>query len=160
MHGIFTGNAQVVSCLQTDFQVIKRRASGCNLDSSDNKMFWLLQIVIFFTMTNTSWAQQIMNPPDLPYASNPPRINPPYCVGMFSFIVGNKMLMTMTIGFKITYPSKYNETPLKWGDIGFLSWQVDKNMKNPPDMITRIRLLDTTQRNLQIIGENVSKYRS
>lgn len=66
----------------------------------------------------------------------------------------------MTTGFKITYPSKYNETPLKWGDIGFLSWQVDKNMKNPPDLITRIRLLDATQRNLQIIGENVSKYRS
>ncbi|CDH59255.1 predicted protein [Lichtheimia corymbifera JMRC:FSU:9682] len=93
--------------------------------------------------TNISWAQQIMNAPDLPYASNPPRINPPYCVG-----------------FKITHPSKYNETPLKWGDIGFLSWQVDKDMKNPPDLITRIRLLDATQRNLQIIGENVSKYRS
>lgn len=48
-------------------------------------MLWLLQIVIFFTVTSTSWAQQIMNPPDLPYASNPPRIDPPYCVGMFSF---------------------------------------------------------------------------
>lgn len=35
--------------------------------------------------TNISWAQQIMNAPDLPYASNPPRINPPYCVGMFVY---------------------------------------------------------------------------
>ena len=38
-----------------------------------------------------------------------------------------------------------------------IAWEVDKNLTIPPDLITRIRIMNDYQRNNQIIGENISK---
>ena len=38
-----------------------------------------------------------------------------------------------------------------------ISWEVAENLTIPPDIITRIRIMNDYQRNNQIIGENISK---
>lgn len=40
----------------------------------------------------------------------------------------------------------------------YISWEVDKDMESPPDMITRIRVMNSAQRNMHIIGENISRF--
>lgn len=59
-------------------------------------------------------------------------------------------------GFHITYPAKHGEK-LTWGEMGYLSWEVDTAMEKSPDLITRLRLVDDIGRNTQLIGENISK---
>ncbi|KAI9317466.1 hypothetical protein BX666DRAFT_1625956 [Dichotomocladium elegans] len=74
----------------------------------------------------------------LPHGSNPPRVNPEYCVG-----------------FNITFPVDYNLS-YQWGDMAHIEWEVDTGMKEPPEIITRIRILDQWQLNLQVVGQNIS----
>ncbi|CDS05916.1 hypothetical protein LRAMOSA08444 [Lichtheimia ramosa] len=59
------------------------------------------------------------------------------------------------LGFRITYPANHGEN-LTWGEMGYLSWEVDAEMEKSPDLITRIRLVDDIGRNTQLIGENIT----
>ncbi|KAF7725056.1 Arginyl-tRNA--protein transferase 1 [Apophysomyces ossiformis] len=57
--------------------------------------------------------------------------------------------------FQITYPNQGGMV-LKSGQLGRVSWKVDKSVPIVPDLITRIRHLSRDQRNEQVIGENIS----
>ncbi|KAG2224514.1 hypothetical protein INT45_004359 [Circinella minor] len=74
----------------------------------------------------------------LPFGLNPPRQNPKYCVG-----------------FRITYPTEYGKA-YQYGEMAHISWEVDEDLTIPPDLITRIRIMNEHQRNNQIIGENIT----
>ncbi|KAI9489249.1 hypothetical protein BDB00DRAFT_876612 [Zychaea mexicana] len=73
-----------------------------------------------------------------PYGDNPPRVNPDYC-----------------IGFRITYPAESNKT-YHFGEMAHVAWEVDHDLPKPPDVITRIRILNKDQQNTQTIGENIT----
>ncbi|KAL1927232.1 hypothetical protein VTP01DRAFT_3861 [Rhizomucor pusillus] len=75
-----------------------------------------------------------------PYGSNPPRVNPDYCVG-----------------FNITYPVKPGKT-YRHGEMAHLTWEVDPTVAIHPDLVTRIRVLNDKQRNIYAFGENISIY--
>ncbi|KAI8141536.1 hypothetical protein BJV82DRAFT_618133 [Fennellomyces sp. T-0311] len=76
----------------------------------------------------------------LPFGENFPRVNPDYCVG-----------------FRITYPTEYGKA-FQFGELTHITWQVDRDLLEPPDLITRIRILNQYQRNTQIVGENITIY--
>ncbi|KAI7877360.1 hypothetical protein K492DRAFT_134168 [Lichtheimia hyalospora FSU 10163] len=94
---------------------------------------------LLFATTIVVWAQQAkVRDSDLSYAINDLRLKPDFCAG-----------------FRITYPAKHGES-LTWGEMGYLSWEVDTEMQKSPDLITRIRLVDNIGRNTQLIGENIT----
>ncbi|KAJ8653335.1 hypothetical protein O0I10_010986 [Lichtheimia ornata] len=99
----------------------------------------VIQFTLLLATTIIVWAQQAkVRDSDLPYAINDLRLKPDFCAG-----------------FRITYPAKHGEK-LIWGEMGYLSWEVDTEMEKSPDLITRIRLVDDIGRNTQLIGENIT----
>lgn len=123
----------------------------------------VIQFTLLLATTIIVWAQQAkVRDSDLPYAINDLRLKPDFCAGKYvallSLHVHHPLIYVCTLlGFRITYPAKHGEK-LIWGEMGYLSWEVDTEMEKSPDLITRIRLVDDIGRNTQLIGENISKY--
>lgn len=106
------------------------------------------------------WAQQAkVRDSDFPYAINDLRLKPDFCAGLLSLLLHTMYIIQLMylLGFRITYPANHGEN-LTWGEMGYLSWEVDAEMEKSPDLITRIRLVDDIGRNTQLIGENISKH--
>ncbi|KAI8338095.1 hypothetical protein BC941DRAFT_502047 [Chlamydoabsidia padenii] len=84
--------------------------------------------------------RQIVSTADMLYTYNPPRVNPDYC-----------------IGFRITYPT-YPGQAFEAKSLQQVSWEVDRDIPHSPDSIFRIRILNSTQHNELVLGENLPIY--
>ncbi|OBZ91623.1 hypothetical protein A0J61_00357 [Choanephora cucurbitarum] len=76
----------------------------------------------------------------LEHGYNPPRINPAHCTG-----------------FRIDYPTVPGQA-YEIGSLQQVKWTVEEGIEHTPNVITRIRILNSTQHNQFVIAENVSLY--
>ena len=97
----------------------------------------------------------------LQFGYNPPRVNPDYCVGkacMLTYCRCKLQILTIRclIGVKIVSPT-YPGLAFQNGSISQVVWEVDEDIPNTPNIVTRIRVLNSTQHNHLVVGENFRK---
>ncbi|KAH8549969.1 hypothetical protein BGW37DRAFT_499629 [Umbelopsis sp. PMI_123] len=72
----------------------------------------------------------------LKYGYNPPRVNPDYCQGV-----------------RIISPT-FPGLAFQNGSVSQIFWEVDEDIEHNPNLVTRIRVLNSTQHNILVVGEN------
>ncbi|KAM3583854.1 hypothetical protein VKS41_003825 [Umbelopsis sp. WA50703] len=98
----------------------------------------LFTVVTFLTSLVSASSVEKRSDADglLKFGYNPPRVNPAYCTGI-----------------RITQPT-YPGLAFQNGSISQIYWEVEDNIPNTPNIVTRIRVLNSTQHNHLTVGEN------